>query len=470
MGAALLPLVPSRPYTARWIVRHSRYPVRERPHIMKTVPTASDVPRPALFAGLLAVLLLILLAAAPLRAQTEPVSLYNPNAVVNVSSLNLRSGPHVSYTAVAYLVEDQRVLMVGRNRGATWAQIELPNGYRGWVNARYLNVSFPVSFLPVVDVGVSDAFGLVTGELLYVLRGPAFVYRPLFLAQPGDQFPLLGRDVSASWYYVALGNGLTGWIPVTSPLLPSVPIRDLPIAAPFVNSDVFGLRDHYQLYIGPDYAFQSQSELIAGQQLMVVGRSEDGLWLRVRLPDGTEGWVDAAVVSMPLPISTLPAVNETPQPVTITPAPTATNEPTATVEPTATTVLTATSEPTATLPATATPAATATLLPTATATTLPPTATLVATSTPAATVEGGITLPPTGNGPSVVPYYYVYASPLSTGDPLTAVDPGQVIVLLGRTADSQWVQIALPGGTTGWLQAQLIQASIPVEMLPVVEP
>ena len=136
------------------------------------------------------------------------------------------------------------------------------------VNARYVNVSFPVSFLPVVDVGVSDAFGLVTGELLYVLRGPAFVYRPLFLAQPGDQFPLLGRDVSASWYYVALGNGLTGWIPVTSPLLPSVPIRDLPIAAPFVNSDVFGLRDHYQLYTGPDYAFQTQSELIAGQQLM----------------------------------------------------------------------------------------------------------------------------------------------------------------------------------------------------------
>ena len=69
MGAALLPLVPSRPYTARWIVRHSRYPVRERPHIMKTVPTASDVPRPALFAGLLAMLLLILLVAAPLRAQ-----------------------------------------------------------------------------------------------------------------------------------------------------------------------------------------------------------------------------------------------------------------------------------------------------------------------------------------------------------------------------------------------------------------
>ncbi len=433
---------------------------------MKTVPTASVLPRPALFAGLLAVLLLALLAAAPLRAQTEPVSLYTPNAVVNVSSLNLRSGPHASYTAVAYLVEDQRVLMVGRNRGATWAQIELPNGYRGWVNARYLNATFPVSFLPVVDVAVRDAFGLVTGELLYVLRGPAWVYRPLFLTQPGDQFPLLGRDVSASWYFVALGNGLTGWIPVTSPLLPSVPIRDLPIAAPFVNSDVFGLGDHYQLYIGPDYAFQSQSELIAGQQLLVVGRSEDGLWLRVRLPDGTEGWVDAAVISMPLPVGTLPAVDETPIPVTPTTAPTAPPEPTATPDPTATVAATFTPVPTATatmVPATFTPN------PPATATPPPPTATLPATATAHPTVEGGIPMPPTDDT-SVVPYLYVFPNPDGTGDPLTAVEPGQTIVLLGRTADSQWVQVAIPGVGTGWLRADVLQTAVPLEMLPVVEP
>ena len=133
-------------------------------------------------------------------------------------------------------------------------------------------------------------FGLVTGELLYVLRGPAWVYRPLFLTQPGDQFPpLLGRDGLGVVVFCGAGQRTdrldSGHIPAAAQRAHPRPAHRRPVR----NSDVFGLGDHYQLYIGPDYAFQSQSELIAGQQLLVVGRSEDGLWLRVRLPDGTEG-------------------------------------------------------------------------------------------------------------------------------------------------------------------------------------
>ena len=40
-------------------------------------------------------------------------------ARVNVGSLNLRTGPHVSYTAVAYLMDGERVRLVGRNRAGT---------------------------------------------------------------------------------------------------------------------------------------------------------------------------------------------------------------------------------------------------------------------------------------------------------------------------------------------------------------
>ena len=44
-------------------------------------------------------------------------------ARVNVSSLNLRTGPHVSYTAVAYLMDGERVKLVGRNRAGTWLSL-----------------------------------------------------------------------------------------------------------------------------------------------------------------------------------------------------------------------------------------------------------------------------------------------------------------------------------------------------------
>ena len=70
-------------------------------------------------------------------------------ARVNVSSLNLRTGPHVSYTAVAYLMDGEKVRLVGRNRTGSWVQVEMVNGYRGWVNATYLQSSVNMAALPV---------------------------------------------------------------------------------------------------------------------------------------------------------------------------------------------------------------------------------------------------------------------------------------------------------------------------------
>ena len=89
-------------------------------------------------------------------------------ARVNVGSLNLRTGPHVSYTAVAYLMDGERVRLVGRNRAGTWAQIELYNGYRGWVNARYLQPGIDIVALPVADVSLLGITAFVTNDPIAV--------------------------------------------------------------------------------------------------------------------------------------------------------------------------------------------------------------------------------------------------------------------------------------------------------------
>jgi uncharacterized protein YgiM (DUF1202 family) len=419
--------------------------------------------------GLLAVPLLLWLlslsgARPGLAQEPYPVSaVYSGSADVAAASLNIRTGPHVSYSAVAFLFEGQRVAVVGRNTAATWAQIELPNGFRGWVNVRYLRLSLPLSFLPVVAPPTANATGLVTDEGLTLFFGPGWVYRAVALLQPGDVVRLLGRDVRADWYYVALADGRTGWAPGNGPLLPTVFIQDLPITVPLLDYVPDGLADFYRLYTGPGYLYQYVEEMAVGQSVALIGRNDDGTWVRVRLADGREGWLDAAVLSLPLPPEMLPPLPEGPDTPTPSPtAPAATPSPAATAIPPTPTAIPPTASP---VPPTPTDVPTATPLPTAT---VAPTATVVPTVAPATPDATGIPAPsPDAN---LTAFYFIYPLPDTNTVPLVALTPGQQLGLLGRTADGAWVNVAFGQGERGWVLAQLLQADVNVALLPVVEP
>lgn len=72
--------------------------------------------------------------------------------VVNANYLNVRSGPGVSYNVVTVIARGTVVELVGfRNASATWVKVRLANGVQGWVNASYLQSSYPFSNLTVGD-------------------------------------------------------------------------------------------------------------------------------------------------------------------------------------------------------------------------------------------------------------------------------------------------------------------------------
>ena len=402
------------------------------------------------------------------QAQSAPPTapVVYAEARVNVSSLNLRTGPHVSYTAVAYLMDGERVKLVGRNRAGTWAQVELYNGYRGWVNARYLQPGANIAALPVADVSLLGITAFVTNDPIPVYAGPGALYQRVGTGRPGEVLALNGRTDDATWVHVYLPNGQAGWVAADSPFLPSAAISDLPIITPFLDAPPPDLAAFYLVYTGPGFLYETVDSVVEGQTLGIRGRSADARWVLVRLENGREGWIAAEILQMVVPLDNVPVIEGiAPPQVTGWQAGNAgqTAGGAATVDAPAT----ATAGPT--LPPTYTPEPTATTAATATATPEPsPTATDVpATMAPTATTPPEMTgeMTPTG-----LPVVYVYATPSDESAPILRVVPGQSVVLIGRTADSQWVQIWLPGNQQGWIRASAVQVEIDLAVLPVVEP
>jgi len=429
-------------------------------------------------------------------------------AQVNVSSLNLRSGPHVSYTAVAYLMEGEAVRLIGRNRAATWAQVELYNGYRGWVNARYLRTTVNIAALPVADVALLGITAFVTNAPIAVYAGPDGLYQQVGTARPGDVLALNGRNDAATWVHVYLPDGRAGWVAADSPFLPSATLNDLPIITPFLDAPPPELAAFYLVYTGPGFLYEPVDSVVEGQTLGIRGRTADARWVLVRLANGREGWIAAEIIQVTVPLDNVPIIEgiappqvvgwqpsvASPSAATGAPALAATSTATAapaateTAEPTATAdaggkptggkpgapggTAEATEEPTGTVEATATVEATltgaATITPPAT-----PTPAATSTATPAATEEAPPTAAPTldaGAPTPAIPVVFVYATPSDENAPILRVVPGQSVVLVGRSADSEWVQIWLPGNQTGWIRASAIQIEIDLAALPIVEP
>lgn len=90
------------------------------------------------------------------------------------------------------------------------------------------------------------------------------------------------------------------------------PVSPTPIAAS-VLPDADGLR----LRAEPRTGSEILTMLAGGTPLLVLGRSEDGGWLNVRLTDGSEGWVAAAFVALPEDMPAPVPASAMPAPVTV---------------------------------------------------------------------------------------------------------------------------------------------------------
>jgi len=105
----------------------------------------------------------------------------------------------------------------------------------------------------------------------------------------------------------------------TAPLSPTPTDTATPTPAPII---AVISAEHGNIVSGPAYNYAFLANFNTGFLLQVIGRSEDGAWLVVRLSEDTTGWIPVEQVSLEYDIGALPVFADPPVPLpTNTPPP-----------------------------------------------------------------------------------------------------------------------------------------------------
>lgn len=188
--------------------------------------------------------LIIILCAGLLLIFSLAAAQEGTNARVKsmATTLRLREAPSMLASTIVELGAGTPLNVIGRTAGGGWFKVEAEGNLTGWVSSGYVELFVGLSSVPLITEGVTVSPSLP----------------PSTEGQP---------TVTASSSTADAGTARVGNIGGT-----------------------------LRLRHSPTTLAAILQELMPGTVLEVLGRSEDGAWLNVTVPDGTTGWVSAAYV------------------------------------------------------------------------------------------------------------------------------------------------------------------------------
>jgi uncharacterized protein YraI len=158
------------------------------------------------------------------------------------------------------------------------------------------------SHLPLFATGTAK---INTGAL-NVRSGPGVAYGTVAVVYKDQTVNLLGRNADGSWVKVGLYNGVEGWVNSTL-VIPSIPISTLSVLV--TTSTAHVAAGNLNVRSGPGVTYSSVAVAHNGDSLVLIGRNSAATWIKVRLANGTEGWVNVTLVSTSISIASLPVLD-----------------------------------------------------------------------------------------------------------------------------------------------------------------
>jgi uncharacterized protein YgiM (DUF1202 family) len=379
------------------------------------------------------ILCLIALFFATSQVFAKQSSVQTATAVVNTGALNVRSGPGPSYGIVTVVNQGNVLNLLGRNEDSSWAYIQTPSAVLGWVNASsdFITPSVAISTLPLVIP--TTALPTATSTTTPTTATPT-------ATATGTAVPPTATPTATAKPAGATATIATGALNVRS---------------------------------GPSLAYGPVAVVNQGTVVSLIGRNANSTWAKIRLANGTEGWVNAAstYITPSVAISSLPVLD--------------TGSPTVNA-----TALVATGA----LNVRSGPGVNFSVI---TVASQGQTVMLLGRNANSswAKIRLGNNTEGWVNASLLTPSVAISSLPLADSpaapEPPVPVAPGSVLSLrsgpgtnypvtgsvyqglrvtaVGRNADSTWLKVLLSDGQEGWIGAQYVQLSIPVGNLPVVD-
>ncbi|MDA8335819.1 MAG: SH3 domain-containing protein [Peptococcaceae bacterium] len=198
-------------------------------------------------------------------------------ATITWPEVALFEGPGTGYRVTDWLHTGDVVRVLGRS--GVWAQVTAADGNGGWLPAALLTgAPRPAAgSLPV-------ALAVYGASSLWVRGGPAVDARALTLVHTGDILKVTGRF--GDWYQVRTPDGLPGWVDGRYTRPAAMPEQG-PLLAGVTQKDA-------DLFAGPGTGYPVVAAAGRGSYFTIM--KADGAWRKVKLADGREGWLPAALV------------------------------------------------------------------------------------------------------------------------------------------------------------------------------
>ncbi len=160
----------------------------------------------------------------PGGAAIGPFSPFDPLAIVQTTTLNVRTGPGGGYPLVTQVHQGDVMKMLGRDSMSSWLEVMLASGQEGWVSSYYVTTTTSVLDLPVTVE--YQASGLIIVGWANVRSGPGLWFSVVTVAPNGKYVTLTGRTEDYAWLKVKI-DGQEGWV-ASSLIETAFPLKDLP--------------------------------------------------------------------------------------------------------------------------------------------------------------------------------------------------------------------------------------------------